>query len=856
MYLHRKTQLRLSPKKKSPIFLLLILKFLFITSNFKALIYFLVALCFFSANINNACLAYSNHIQENEDFYQSNNEIKKYGVLTEFGYRLIEHLRDARIPDQNITYINASLTLEADIQDALRQSIQDGDYVIIDGTTSDSKQTSEISAALSGVGMDGNIVIIKTSAETGIPSYKTLQFSSTTNGFKSHAQLTTSDLTTLSEEAIHLLKTWQHKNINDDKTKQTRTYHETIKWKPEASTNIEIRRIGMSCNVGAKFNYNMLTGIENWSDGMVDPCNKKASVSLIYTVDFIRSQSTTSSSNDAKYVRITMDPESYGGAGWHLTDKPTEKITWFESWTNRESWFGPVVDNYQIGIQSLDKDVKLYQSIPENQPKNSMIVGTTRLEVGVTPKLKYTYQEKYSAEQLFVKFMDENPNYSPATEEVCDFLSYCQDTVKNPECHPKDTQTKCCPLDTPTSNTTEQATTITTSGNTSQQQKGSCCCCSGKTNVSTSSNSQSGSTSGMNYSAMSSTTDTKINHNTFNNKYDEDDDEHVTNNTPKKETHSCCKDKHEIHIDNNSKDNTNPFNLRKYRGIEASANFSYMSKRSISYPSNEYETVNLSKAGTYDTAGWLWTRNFDQYRLDWRTNKTCALWCQDDFFDVAQFSGSAYNHFVPGFSATFIAPAQKENTSKLRINASMTPVALGGRVQYKGLFQLYSPVSMQGTTQKLSQLLVINWNAPIFQGATPIALQAYKTKDDNGICLSSYINNNSNFDVFAKPCTNHASQIWFADNINRYKLITNPNYCLTHSSNHTPVMEKCSNNSNQKWFWEENHLSNVLGGFLSLDDQNNPHIIDTAEDDTTTWREFIRNDPTSAPLHMIYNEYK
>ncbi|WP_211829293.1 leukocidin family pore-forming toxin [Kistimonas asteriae] len=317
--------------------------------------------------------------------YKNESTIKTYGPMTRYASALqkklinIESDPHKSILPQNIAYINAAASLTSHHQSHIQKTLASGGTVIIDSTENQNKAIAKkISATLGGIGFDSPIIMIRKNSD-GISEYKQLipHFPEDHDADKTPSHHLDHEM--LSEETVSMLQDWQKKSS------KYRAKERDNHYRPEVSIPVELRYTNFPCMVGDTFHGNGTTGYWYWNDKMIDACNKNASVSLFYTVDLIRSVSSTAGgADDAKYVRITVDPSSNGGAGWHLTDQPDHKHTWFQSWTNRETWFGPVADSYYVTIQSHDPDVHLYNTIPSNHPKESQIMHTIGLQVGVS----------------------------------------------------------------------------------------------------------------------------------------------------------------------------------------------------------------------------------------------------------------------------------------------------------------------------------------------------------------------------------------------------------------------------------------------------------------------------------------
>ncbi len=285
-----------------------------------------------------------------------------------------------------------------------------------------------------------------------------------------------------------------------------------------------------------------------------------------------------------------------------------------------------------------------------------------------------------------------------------------------------------------------------------------------------------------------------------------------------------------------------------FSGINMGLSFTYTSERAISYNNHEYELINLSRAGNTDKAAWVWSREFGKYAQHWRTNRTCELWCQDWFYDDVAFSAASYSSFTPGFSATFQVPASKDSISTIEFESAIKPVALGGRVQYAFLFQHYTPWGYKGTKYSFKQNLEINWGATFFNAEIPVSIEAYKENSKDGICLEVIDSKTeTGSKVGIGDCHFKQNQIWGMDSEFRYKSFLAQDRCLTRKNHDTLTIQPCTHAANQKWEWNNEHITNNLGGALTINNQG--HVITCPHTETPTeWRNFIRKPDISGTM--------
>ncbi len=319
---------------------------------------------------------------------------KQFGNHSEFGkilFQLLESTDTVKtfhysLLSHCLVYVNIDEHLKQQQIAQLQDDLLSGHTLLLDTSNSEEERLMSVTNAISGIGIGfaSSVVMIRFNKQ-GTPEFKQLTIADNdqaTNKTVSHRATLNSQK--LAKETIQLLRTWkQNANVNEP----YRSQPTSVFWRPEISIPVELRQIGMSCQVGQRFESSGDNDTSQWPEPMVDACNANASLSLFYTIDLIRSLPVGKNSEDAKYLRITLDPGSNGGAGWHLVNQPTHKHTWFESWTNRETWFGPIADSYAVSIQTNDPDVQLYHKIPDNQPKHSRTTQTTKVSVGFIARI-------------------------------------------------------------------------------------------------------------------------------------------------------------------------------------------------------------------------------------------------------------------------------------------------------------------------------------------------------------------------------------------------------------------------------------------------------------------------------------
>ncbi|MCX4026261.1 ricin-type beta-trefoil lectin domain protein [Endozoicomonas sp. SM1973] len=314
---------------------------------------------------------------------------------------------DTDLSEVNLVIINLAEYTNSDAVNIAKQAFRKEKILILDSSqAANSDQVAEITSQIIGIGLTDPIVIVRKNKNS--PEYKSLSVS---------AELTEEEIQTrLIEETKAIIKEWDTRGLHSSSSSKSSRVRRSAAsyssrsssstpYRPEVTIPLEFRHIGFKCRVGKEFDGNGWSNSANWNGTIEDACNGEASVSLFYNLDFIRSVPFNGggdqNADNAKYVRVTLNPgggetggSASGGAGWHLVDKPSHKHTWFESWTNRLTWFGPIAMDYAVEITTNDSDVHLFNTIPNNKPKESEIREVSGFTVGVEAGGKAEVGEK------------------------------------------------------------------------------------------------------------------------------------------------------------------------------------------------------------------------------------------------------------------------------------------------------------------------------------------------------------------------------------------------------------------------------------------------------------------------------
>lgn len=640
--------------------------------------------------------AYANNIGELPGYLITKKNIGTILAPSQFAKKLISQMHWQQLPIynsndilmNNVIVINLAEYTNGEIIDLAKQAVRLGKVVILDSTeVTNTEKVVTVSSQVIGVGLADPIVIVRSKNKT--PEYKSISLSPSID-LNESSLLSTDEISSIKIDKLvgevkKITQHWDSESTRKHSSKKNKKHNrlsitnndDSTRYKPDITIPIEFRHVGFKCRVGKEFDGNGWSNTGNWHGTIEDACDGQASVSLFYTLDFVRSVTYSGggdhNADNAKYLRITLNPASGGGSGWHLVNQPTHKHTWFESYTNRLTWFGPIAMDYGVEVTTSDQDVHLYSSTPNNKGKESEIREVTGFTVGVEAGGK-------------ADIGDKGP------------------TV----------------------------------------------------------------------------------------------------------------------------------------GVDVKGSFSYSSQRWVTYKTYEYTIENQSAAGLTDKAKWIWDRKFNEYSENWRTNSTCALWCDDWFFKDSAFTAAAYANYKPGFSATFRAPAAKEGESLFTISNQMTVAALGGRVQYMGFMQGYTPWSYSGTKYTFHKKFKVNWSAPVFEPETNVSLEAFRFASNEGICLDvAYGSIANGAKVIGYPCKYSNNQLWGLDNFQRYKSRVAKDRCLTAENDNSLTVRQCTATSKQKWRWEADKLANELGKYVSI--INGKVIMSDNRDDYNDWRSYVRN---------------
>ncbi len=840
-----------------------------------------------------------------------------WGAVTAYGQYLQgiekEHQASRQHQGSTLTYLNAQTPLSAYQLSALEDRLRQGDSLVIDGTESSPESIQSISALLGGVGLYGDVVMIRKTGNA--PAHYKQVFS---------ASAPSASAQQLALETWMLHQQWIRQALTPIQRKVTANG-----WRPESSIHIELRQINLPCLVGNQLEGSLSSPVR-WTGGFVDACDRRASVSLMYTVDFIRSiASTAHGTEDSKYIRITIDPESQGGAGWHLVDKPRHKHTWFQSWANRTTWFGPIADHYGIAIHSHDPHVRLHHAIPASTPIRSFIRAKTTVKVSVAGRVTLSPDQllgtretedegRFDTEEVADEAIlddeqlpplieigsyeheaeDESPlspvendledlplvtqrPYSRAssdvddssiTSEVSDIdIDDLKHKINNPELPTReeiapireefqpiiDENLLASTFDTIEEDKVTDQFTSTKHAEplTDWEKLVAQHLPAGGYGSDTDSDDAGGFGSDSDAGGYSSGSDAggygsdSDDAGGFGSDSDSDGAVASGSITPyDSATPESSDDEREPRSLKQKRSTSGLFSQRAAFPARRTAALlplgSYYSARSVSYKNHEYVVSNQSRSQRSDTAAWTWNRSFDTYSHEWRTHGSCALFCQDWFFNDEKFSGLAYTHFTPGFSATFRVPASKTDISRFYFEATVKPVALAGHIRYSGLFQDYSVWDQKGLAHRLTQVLTVNWGSHAFQKHPPLSLEVMRKDSPKGLCLNvkeSGTHEGTAVNTFR--CHYKTNQLWHYDGLNRLHTLVGPDRCLTSGADDTVSVRECTQAPTQKWTFHDNRLTNQAGSHLgALPEGKVRHQAQPSAD--TSWQFFVQQ-----PLH-------
>ncbi len=281
--------------------------------------------------------------------------------------------------DDIVTYhLTSGYPTDEDIQ-LIKTAYHQGNIILIDATSSNYANTrQEATKKLIGIGLADDIIILRKGINE-LPEIKTIEISD-------DATLTNTLNAMIAEKVIEKISDWR--NSRSSRVRRDTSHYSNSISRVIQTVPLHVEYIGFSCDVG---------------NG--DSCSyNQSNASMFYELDFIRSLPSVGSSSgvdpdenglshingssdDAKYFRITYNPQASGGSGWFIANKPSHKHTWFQSYANRKTWFGPFVDKYTVEIRSNGNASRLFNSIPGNKGKDQQIREVSGITIGVNAKL-------------------------------------------------------------------------------------------------------------------------------------------------------------------------------------------------------------------------------------------------------------------------------------------------------------------------------------------------------------------------------------------------------------------------------------------------------------------------------------
>ncbi len=777
-----------------------------------------------------------------------------------------------------LIYLDSDNPITPEQLDWIREQLLAGYIVVIDGTRGEG-ETHAISASLGGVGLNGHVIMIYKPGDAP-GQYKQLLFAKT-------ADQNTSADERVKQLALEVLASHNHW-LRQPRPKTTYLRTSSQVWRPETSIHVELRQINLPCLVGNQLEAGLSAPVQ-WTGGLIDACDQNASLSLSYRVDLIRSVETSAAgTDDAKYLRITVDPASGGGAGWHLVDKPGHRHTWFQSWANRTTWFGPIADSYAVEINAHDSIMRLYHTIPNNMPMHSMIMAKSTIKVGILTRWAGRFpwmdtpsgnneegrldneqeQETFSglSEELFSSpdieadsYVDIEGSLSGADMVPEDFVdidqpmplpcmeTYASDTTDAIELQPPPEEVlpaihteeseNYIPLEQPpeinfsnsfTAPARPQDVAIPTGTITWENVLPTTPWENALPAIpeegSDNSSSEESLSDSSSYSSEDASAPVRL------------QDFSMFKSVPDNGIHQ------HRHINHQT-----PYSPRRTALIPAT---SYMSTRSVTYQNHEYPVYNRSRSGVTDSARWLWTREFEQNSHTWRTRKTGELFRQDWFFSDGAFSPNAYSHFTPGFSATFKVPAVKNDVSILTFSSTVTPVAMGGHIHNRIFFQDFSTWDQKGRPSVITQTLSVDWGASAFSSMPVVSLVTLSENKRYNLCLNvTEGNRDDGSAVGVHHCRNWDRQLWQFDHYQRLHSLIADDRCLTADENGSVHITRCTHSSNQRWQWQHSRFLNQKHGYLLFDSVNKV-ITSRKPQHATVWLlDYSRQTPAEV-LHI------
>lgn len=283
-----------------------------------------------------------------------------------------------------LVYLNGAYSIDDEYTHYIQNALKSGKVVILDNTENyvDSEKNNQALNAF-GVGFDAPVVIAHY-------RHGKLKFIPIELAEETEAQDGNLNTALTREEQNALLLSTAKRTLEEISSLEYESKAESMvhqysggaPYIPEFSFTVEQKSINRKCYL-----YSALNGSSFGSD-YHDACDGKASISLVYHVDMIRSLSGHTSvghTDDAKYVRISLDTQNGAGAGIHLADNVSQQHTWFQSWAHRDEWIGPFADSYQFKVypyNSATNDLTLLKHLPLQVNPETTYRETTGFNVG------------------------------------------------------------------------------------------------------------------------------------------------------------------------------------------------------------------------------------------------------------------------------------------------------------------------------------------------------------------------------------------------------------------------------------------------------------------------------------------
>jgi hemolysin len=322
-------------------------------------------------------------------------DFKARGYVNQNGY--LKTSGSANKSTADVIYVNVAQWRTGDTF-ALRTAYEAGKVLLLDATEASSKQMSDVSTAIGGLGLDSPVMVIH--LNKGKPDYRNITIDIDTPGQmpglgqvnRNYATFfaTATNRANLAAPIDSIVKTLSSAQAPAKATAMVNgaspsTMAVTTPYAPIYTYQVRTTKV-INCPLYEAINF----GANTFKGSKVDRCAGQGNSDLLWTVDLMRSVPAVTSdgisSIDAKYVRISV-LNTNGGSGIHLVNNLTQYFTWKQSNAQWDDYIGPFANKYIFSIGATDySNLTLVNHSPAQTNPQVSVAVTNSVTIGVSGK--------------------------------------------------------------------------------------------------------------------------------------------------------------------------------------------------------------------------------------------------------------------------------------------------------------------------------------------------------------------------------------------------------------------------------------------------------------------------------------